>query len=365
MLLVNTPGSWSAIHSPFRHAEWHGWTFADLIFPFFLFVVGVTTFLSIAALRKRGATEAQITARILKRGALILLIGLLVSSFPWFPPERIINMRIPGVLQRIGICYTIAALIALKTSIRTQVALAVTLLLGYWYVMVGIPVPGQPVDAPRLEPASATMAAWVDRLLLDGHLWAGTRTWDPEGILSTVPAIVSAMLGTLTAPLILASKPLNERLGRLALIGAALTATGLVWGLVLPINKNIWTSSYVLFAAGMAALALAFFMWGVERSAGRGEEGKKLPFWARPFATFGLNPLVAFVGSMLMARLIYSLIKVEQNGQVVPVQTAIYKAGFESWLAPVNASLLFAFSFVMLWLVILTLLERRNIVIKV
>jgi predicted acyltransferase len=361
MLLVNTPGSWGSIYAPLRHAAWHGWTFADLIFPFFLFVVGVTTHISVAAAREGGVGESAIFARILKRGALITLVGLLVSAFPYFPLERITEMRIPGVLQRIGVTYTIAAVITMRGSWRSHLVWVAAILLGYWYLMTGVPVPGQPPDAPRLDSAATTLAAWVDRLLLDGHLWSATKSWDPEGVLSTFPAITSVMLGTLAGRLTFATTQpddqLRYRVIRLAAFGLLGIALGLAWDMQFPINKGIWTSSYVVFTAGIAAVCIATCVWMVDL--------KKWRWFTGPFATFGLNPLVAFVGSMLMARCIYSLIKVPMDGTTVPLQAAIYGTVFEPWLSPLNASLAFAVSFVCLWFVILKLLERRKIVIKV
>jgi predicted acyltransferase len=357
MLLVNTPGSWSDIYPPLRHAPWHGWTPTDLIFPFFLFVVGITTHISATSATARGDSNATVTLRILRRGAIIVLLGLLVSAFPYFPPERITEMRIPGVLQRIGVCYTLAALLTVRTSVRAQVLTIASILLGYWFVMTVLPVPGQPPGAAHLEPAGATMAAWVDRLLLDGHLWSATRTWDPEGALSTIPAIATVMLGTLVAKLVFSGRPLLAGVKWLAVAGFVAIAVGLAWDPFFPINKNIWTSSYVLLTGGIGAVILAGCIWLIDL--------KGVRWWTGPFEVYGLNPIVAFVGSALMARSIYSLIRVSYEGSVVPVQTALYKVAFESWLAPRNASLLFAVCFVLLWLAILMLLKRRNIVIRV
>jgi predicted acyltransferase len=201
------------------------------------------------------------------------------------------------------------------------------------------------------------MAAYVDRLLLDGHLWAATRTWDPEGVLSSLPATGSVLLGVFAGRWIYSGRPLRQRVALLCAAGVVAVLAGLSWGQVFPINKNIWTSSYVIFSGGMAAIILAACMWIVE--------GAKATWWTRPFEVFGLNPLVAFVGSMLMARTIYSLVKVDYEGTSVPLQSAVYRSVFASWLAPANASLLFAISFVLLWLAILWLLARRNIVIRV
>jgi len=162
MLLVNDPGSWAHIYPPLRHAEWHGWTPTDLIFPFFLFIVGVTTHLSLTARRSRGATDSQLVAQVLRRGALIVLLGLLLSALPFYPVERITQLRIPGVLQRIGVVYLVTGFLVLKTSLRAQVAIIGSVLLGYWLVLALVPVPG--VGAPALSPPQATLAAWVDQI---------------------------------------------------------------------------------------------------------------------------------------------------------------------------------------------------------
>ena len=373
MLLVNNPGSWGAIYPPLAHAAWHGWTPTDLIFPFFLFIVGITTHLSLSARRQRGDDERAIVRQILRRGGLIILFGLALSAFPfyqWGPIEgmadpsiaqriayRFAHLRIPGVLQRIGVVYIIAALLTLRGSLTRHVAIAAALLIGYWIVMTALPVPDHGIlGALVLHEPSMTMAAWSDRLLLNGHLWAATRTWDPEGVLSTVPAVGTAMLGVFAGRWIGTPRSLPERIAGLCVAGALAIAVGSMWGWVFPINKPLWTSSYVLFTGGMACLTLGVCMWVIDEH--------RVTGWTRPFVPFGINPMIAFVGSGLMARLIYTLWRVEYEGQVVSVQAAVYRSLYASWLAPRNASLLFALSFVMLWLGILSLLRRRNIILK-
>src|SRR5688500_7262142 len=227
MLLVNNPGSWGAIYAPLRHAEWHGWTPTDLVFPFFLFIVGITTHLSLESRRARGASDREIVLQILRRGGLIILLGLLVAAFP-YTPGRIVNIRIPGVLQRIGVAYIVAALITIRTTLRQQIAIAAAILLGYWLAMTLIPVPGG--AAGVLDRPSETLAAYVDRLLLDGHLWAQSRTWDPEGPLSTLPAIVTAMLGVFAGRWIGSARPILERVAGLFALGVLGTMARAEWG---------------------------------------------------------------------------------------------------------------------------------------
>ena len=317
MLLVNNPGTWSAIYWPLAHASWHGWTPTDLIFPFFLFVVGITTELS----RKE-------PIGILRRGGLIILCGLLLHLFPYF---RFDTLRYFGVLQRIGIVYIIAALIAWKASRRTIAIVAAAILLGYWLVLAQGP----------LEPPEATIAAQVDRALIpEAHLWKQAKTWDPEGPLSTIPAVATALLGVLAAQWV---KDRNVK--TLTIAGAIGIAAGLAWGLAFPINKNLWTSSYAVMSAGWACVILAIWI-------------RFLP--AKPFDVFGVNPLIAFVGSGVMARLL-GIIKIDG----VSLQALSYRTLYKPYFPPKLASLLWALTFVLLWYAILWLLHRRRIYVRV
>ena len=381
MLLVNNPGTWGAIYPPLRHAEWHGWTPTDLIFPFFLFIVGITTHLSLSARRARGDGDAVLVRQVLRRGALIFLFGLFLSWFPGFTwgavegvaepsflqrvGDRLLHTRIPGVLQRIALAYVLGALLTLRTTLRTQLLILAGLLLGYWAVMTLVPVPGTGATglAAIAEPAT-TVAAWVDRLLLDwrawgggNHLWSLGVTWDPEGVLSTIPAVGTVILGVIAGRWIGRGLPLAERLNGLFAVGALAMVAGLVWHWAFPINKNLWTSSYVVFTAGMAAVTLAVCLWLIDVRGSR--------WWTTPFVVFGVNPILAFVGSGLMARLIYSVITVERDGRRVPLQGAIFQTAYAPFFPPQLASFLFALSFVLFWLGILWVLYRRGIFLKV
>jgi predicted acyltransferase len=381
MLLVNDPGTWGAIYPPLEHAAWNGWTPTDLIFPFFLFIAGVTTSLSLESRRARGDDNAAIRRQIIRRGLLIFLFGFLVNGFPFFTwgkidgivdptfiqrvVDRLFHWRIMGVLQRIGLAYLCAALLANGKSVKRQVATIAVLLYGYWFAMTILPVPdsgtmGQLV----LGDASRTMAAWWDRLLLDwsrfglgNHTWVSSVTWDPEGIFSTIPAIGTCMLGILAGRWISLKTPLIERINGLFAVGALGMVAGMMWNWSFPINKSLWTSSYVVFCAGMACVGIAIVMWIVDIH--------KVKGWTKPFVVYGLNPMVAFVGSGVMARCIYSIFKVNYQGKSIPLEEGIYRTLFASWLSPVNASLAFALTFVLFWYAILYVLYKKQIFFKV
>jgi predicted acyltransferase len=239
MLLVNQPGDWSAIYPPLAHAAWHGWTPTDLIFPFFLFIVGVTTHLSLESRRRRGDSDQEILAQIARRSVIIIVCGLLLASFPFWPIERITGMRFPGVLQRIGVAYFFGALLTWRGSLKRQVAIAAALLLGYWFVMTLVPVPGTgAMGRAVLDEPSASIAAWLDRAVFGRHLWRSSVTWDPEGLLSTVPAIGTVMCGVFAGRWIVQAMPIHERLSGLFAAGAIAAVAGQVWNWWFPINKK-------------------------------------------------------------------------------------------------------------------------------
>jgi predicted acyltransferase len=293
------------------------------------------------------------------------IAGTTAPSFLTRIVERLVHLRIMGVLQRIGLAYTAAAFLTLRTSLKQQVAILGALLLGYWVAMTLLPVPGTGVlGVVAINTRDGHLAAWVDRLVFDwrrwglgNHLWVGSQTWDPEGLLSTIPAIGTAILGNMAGRWIGQPRPLAERLNGLFAAGALGMTAGLMWNWSFPINKGIWTSSYVVFTAGMACVSLAAIMWLVDVHGWRR--------WTKFFVIYGMNPIVAFVGSGLLARMLYSIFKVNYNGTRVSVVEAIFRT-FVSWgLAPVNASLLFALCFVAFWFGVLWVLYRRKIFLKV
>lgn len=375
MLLVNNPGTWSAIYPPLQHAPWHGWTPTDLIFPFFLFIVGITTELSLRARRARGDDDGAILRQIVRRGALIFVFGFLLSGFPFFtwPPalpeasladrvlHRIEHWRVLGVLQRIGLAYLCGALLTWRTTPRQQIALLGLLLFGYWALMTLVPVPDTGIPGRFvLDQPGQLLSAWLDRTVLGvNHLWVGGKTWDPEGLLSTLPAVGTMMLGTFAGRWIGGQeRSLPDRLAGLFAVGAITMVLGLVWNWSFPINKNIWTSSYVLFSAGMGAVALATCMWVIDVM--------QVKRWTFPFVVYGINPMLAFLGSGLMARITSSIWTWETAvGTRTSAQGFVFNNLYASWLPLRDASLAYAISFVALWFVILWGAWKRGFVLKV
>lgn len=336
MILVNNPGSWSAIYAPLQHAPWHGWTPTDLIFPFFLFMVGVSTAFSA---RTR-------LAEALRRAALLFGLGLLMAAYPSF---QLGSLRIPGVLQRIALCYLAVWLLRRRLGVRGQAGAAAALLAGYWALLTLVPVPGG--GPPNLEPGQ-NLAAWLDRALLDGHLWRQTRSWDPEGPLSTLPAVATTILGSLAGELLRGPLSPPRKAQRLAAGGALLAALGLAWGELLPINKNLWTSSYAVFTGGLAALALA--------SAYHVADVRGARAWTRPFVVYGTNAIAVFVASGLLAK---TLARVSWAG--APLQEQLHRTLFASWLPAKDASLGYALANVAGWYLVLLYMDRRGWHLKV
>jgi len=354
MILVNDAGDWNKTYAPLLHAEWNGWTPTDLIFPFFLFILGVAIPYAFAGrLERSGGDRGPLHRQIARRTLILLALGLFLNWFPFYT----VNWpaaRIPGVLQRIAVVYLVAALAWLHLGPRSRMALTLFLLAGYWLAMMLIPVPGH--GAGDLS-QDGNLAGWLDHLVLGRHTWRkAPGPGDPEGILSTVPAIATALLGLFTGDWLRSPRTRREKLMGLLLWGCIGTIAGLVLGLGFPINKNLWTSTYVLFTAGLALLLLAATYELVDR---RGWDA-----WARPFLVFGTNAIVAFFSSTLMAKILY-LIHTTDGGETVTLQQWLYHHLFAAWLPDYVASLAWALAFLTLWWGLMTILYRRRVFIKV
>jgi predicted acyltransferase len=332
------PGKW--------WVDANGWTPTDLIFPFFLFIVGASMVLSFAARRARGDSRLSLMKHAARRSALILLIGYAIRILPQF---NFAHMRYPGVLQRIAIVYLLAAVITLWTSTRGRILWIAGLLAGYYAVIRFVPVPG--CDPAAWMTQHCSLAGFIDRKLMLGHLYR--RDFDPEGLLSTFPAIATTLLGTLAGEFLCGAASLQLKLRGLALAGVAGVAAGYAWHLFFPISKPLWTSSYVLFTAGAACLLLALCWWLIEMRGWR--------LWSRPFLWLGSNAIVAYALSTFAAKL-GSIIKVADG---ITLQTWVY----EHWFAPLadekSASLAFALSYTALWTLVAWALYRKKIFVKV
>ena len=347
MILVNNPGSWGHVYAPLLHAPWHGWTPTDFIFPFFLFIVGVSMAFSFEKLQAT-SSRSDIYKKVLKRTAILFALGLFLSGFPKYDLS---TLRIPGVLQRIALVYCAASFIFLNSNIRQVAWWTGGILVFYWAIMTLIPVPGYGAGDLSVE---GNLAAYVDSALLSGHMWK--ETWDPEGLLSTIPAVATTLSGILTGHFLKSGLDKREITGWLFVAGWVLVLTGLFWHILFPINKPLWTSSYVVFTSGAALHFLGFCYWLIDV--------KGYQKWAKPALIYGMNAIAVFVLSGLLARLLI-LIKIDSGGSEVSLKGWLYEQVFAAAIGPLNGSLAFAVANVLFWLGMMAILYRRRIFIKI
>jgi len=331
MVLVNNPGDWGHLHPPLAHAKWHGWTFTDWVFPFFLFIGGVASTISLGRRAKVTPDKAALLAGLAKRAAIIFALGLLLNLIPTFD---FAHVRVLGVLQRIAICTLAAAPVVIWLSPRAGAFVAAGLLVVYTALIYGVPVPDPNGVVVRgaLEPGR-DVGAYVDRLLLGGHLWATSKTWDPEGLVTTIPAISSQLLGVLAGRWLFSERaPRDKALGMIG-GGLAFVAAGHGLGLVIPINKSLWTPSYVLVTTGFALLVFAFFYVTMDLA-----RVLRRPFL--PFNVYGMNALFIFAFSGLVAKML-GFVKIDGRS----LKAILYAPIKALPLAPENTSLVFAILF--------------------
>jgi predicted acyltransferase len=351
MVIVNNPGDWGNVYAPLLHAEWHGWTPTDLIFPFFLFIVGVSITLS----RKSASAQS-----ILRRATIIFVLGLFLAGYPGFDVAR---WRIPGVLQRIALCYLFAAGAYhlcrrnprnVTQPLRAAAILAVAaafLALAYWAILMLVAPPGG--FAGDLSP-EGNLGAHIDRALMPGHLWK--PRWDPEGLLSTIPAIATTLLGCVAGLWIQAAKTPNRRAAGLAVAGIVGIIVGTAWGFVFPINKGLWTSSYVCFTAGAAALMLALLDWAIDIKGWRR--------WTGPLVVLGVNALALYVISGLLVETLAMIRVPGPEAEGISLSRYIYLHYFAPFAAPKNASLAYAIAHLAILYVLLAWMYRRRIFLR-
>lgn len=404
MTIVNNPGSWDSIYPPLEHAEWNGCTPTDLVFPFFIFIMG--TAIPFAMPTKQ--FDSTVFNKILVRSLRIFCLGLFLNFFskielfglegiPLLLTRLIITfvvaysllgnfnlkiktilvffilgilfflafsgiesyqeVRIPGVLQRIGIVYFFSSLLYLKTNQRTQIIIASILLLTYWGLMTLVPVPG--IGKPNLEEGT-NFASYIDSIFLKNHMWIQTKTWDPEGILSTIPAIASGIIGMVIGQKLNYNLPKILKIRKLFWIGVLLIFTANFWNITFPINKSLWTSSYVLYTAGWATIILSALYYIIDF--------KNYTKWTKLFLIWGVNPMIVFFFSGIIPRVL-SMIKV-QNPEIIDEQIGLQTYFYKFCISPffenqMNASLAFALFYVLLWSFVLWFFYKKKLIFKV
>ncbi len=396
MILVNNPGSWSHVYTPLGHAHWHGWTPTDLIFPFFLFIVGVSMVFSFDRRLERGDARGTLILQVVRRSVVLFALGLIMAGFPdwrligpfvlvaagaWLAFGRVSmvwrlvgtallagaviflaadfayfhesQLRVPGVLQRIAVCYFVASLVVLGLGIGGRVAVAVALMVGYWAIIRLVPPPAG--YAGVVTGSEGLLHDWIDVKLLGAHLYRERP--DPEGILSTIPAIATVLLGVLTGHWLRSARDARDTLIGLFVAAHLAVFVGLWMNYGLPINKKLWTSSYVVFTAGVALHVLALCYWLIDV--------KRIRAWSWPFVVFGTNAILVFFASGLLARMLTRWTVRAGDHSAVPLKQWVYQTCFASWAAPRLGSLLFACAYVLLWLVLLIPLYRRRIFFRI
>jgi predicted acyltransferase len=360
MMLVNNPGTWSAVYPQLLHASWNGWTFTDWIFPFFLWIVGVAMTFSFAKRVEQGGKKGELTLHVLQRSAVIFALGLFLNGFPFglaFGHEFSFAMiRIPGVLQRIAVCYFIASVIVLNTTVRSQISWIIGLLAGYWLLVKLVPVPGY--GAGVMEPMGS-LCWYVDSVVLEGHTWRGAPVpgFDPEGILSTIPAIATTLLGVMTGHWLRSSRSHEEKTAWMFVGGNILLLLGAILDMWLPINKNLWTSSYTVFMAGWALVCFATCYWLVDV--------KGYTRWAKPCVVYGMNAIAVFVMAGIVGRLLGIIRWQLDDGSVISLKAYIFERVFLPLGSPVNASLLFAIAFLLVMYLFVWVLYKKKWFLKV
>ncbi|MDX2036448.1 MAG: heparan-alpha-glucosaminide N-acetyltransferase domain-containing protein [Isosphaeraceae bacterium] len=347
MILVNNAGG--TAFPPLRHAEWDGLTPTDLVFPFFVFIVGVSIPFSFGNRRAGGSGTFGLIFRILRRALLIFGIGILLHAFPTF--DNWATIRIPGVLQRIALCYLFASILALLFGPRGLFTIAVILLVGYASAMLYVPVPDGATGS--LE-RGYDLASYIDRLLLPNHIYR--EDYDPEGILSTIPAIASALFGVLAGLLLKSKRTDYEKVALLSVGATAALLAGYFWSGGFPINKALWTPPFVLITGGFAGLLLGLFYWLIEI------QGRRA--WSTPLVVFGTNAIAAYVLAGLLSRVV-GMITWTVGDKTVNPRSYLVSQVFAKFAEPMEASLLWSLLFVSTCFLVILALYVKKIFIKV
>ena len=362
MVLVNNPGDWGHLHAPLAHASWHGWTFTDMVFPFFLFAAGSAMAISVDRRAREGASGGELLRNLARRAAVIFAVGLALNLVPDFD---LASVRIPGVLQRIALCVLAAAPLAVHAGNPAIVLAIAALLAAYSVPMLHVAVAGPDgvLAAGLLEPGR-DFGAWLDRLLLGGHLWSQSRTWDPEGLWSTLPAICSLLFGVLAGRALLRARPGMTSSAGLLAAGAAGIGLGLAMDAALmPINKNLWTPSYCVFMTGWSLVVFAAFHAALDAVPWSGirEVARRVLL---PLTIYGMNALFIFALSGFVARLLGAVRFGEDGGEAVTLKAWLYAPLRSLPVAPADASLAFATAFALAMFAVAWLMWRKQWFVK-
>lgn len=341
MILVNTPGDHNNVYAPLRHADWNGWTITDAVFPSFVWIVGVAITLALGRKLEQNIAPRTLYNDIFRRAVILFTLGLILYAFPTFPLD---TFRILGVLQRIAICYAITSLIFLHTGIRGQIISIIALLSSYWAIMAFIPAPGFAAGDLSVE---GNFAHYIDRIILGTHNYVNTKTWDPEGIVSTLPSVATCLLGVIAGQILKTNWHINERTQRLILIGAGLIASGLLMNTWMPINKKLWTASFTLFMGGIDFMIFGAMLWLID--------SRKIVAPFRPAIIMGMNAIAIYLSSEFVITIL----------EVLHWKEPIYRALFVPLASPINASLLFALTYVLLHYLLAYGLYKKNVFLKV
>ena len=367
MMMANNAGDWSHVYPPLSHSEWHGWTFTDTIFPFFVWIVGVAIPFSFLRRLQEGEPQSKIIGRIIRRSLLLIALGIFLGSVGhlykgFFAPEGFsfwmhkwaAEVRIPGVLQRIGVCYLFTSLIVLRTNIRGQIIATISVLAGYWLLMTFGSMPGFPAGDLTKD---GNFAHYVDKSLLAPHLYR--TTWDPEGIVSTLPAIATCLFGVLTGHLLRSKLSATEKTVWMFVAGNGLMFAGQLLNLQMPINKPLWTSSYSMFMAGLAMNVFGVYYWVIDV--------KGWHKWSKPLAIYGMNAITVFVLAGILGRLSIEKKIVGADQKAIPLKSFLYEntfgklaSGVNPIVAPETASLCWALSYMVVLFCVAYFLYRRK-----
>lgn len=340
MILVNNPGG-AVYYSFLQHATWNGLTFADVVFPFFVFILGAAIPYALSRRLEQGASRKKLFLRVLLRTIILFVIGFFINGFPTFD---LATIRVMGVLQRIALCYFFASLIFLFLKPKWRIILTVAIPIAYWMLMTLVPVPGY---GQGVLTENGNFAGYLDRLLLGRHIYAYTGTYDPEGLLSTLPALATALIGVLAGQYLKSSVAPKVKTVKLLFFGSVFVAIGLVWNFWFPINKNLWTSSYVAFTGGIALMVLGTCFYVID--------AKGRIAWSKPFSIMGLNALFMYALSEILNLVLIHL----------SLKSPIYEGLFASWVGPLHGSFIYALAFLAFCWTTAAILYWRKVFIKI